>query len=104
MLQPWDIYRWNQHSLIKDLTNHDPDLRSRIFLVGGGIPPNLPLAPRGITVITQCYHSSHVAALQEKRSYRQLGMGIRKAVSPPVNLMPSCASPRTAISMVSREL
>ena len=59
MLQPWDIYRWNQHSLIKDLTNHDPDLRSRFILVGGrggGMPPNPPLAPRGITVLTQCYH------------------------------------------------
>ena len=60
MLQPWDIYQSNQHRLIKDLTNHDPDLRSRIFLVGGrGIPPNLPLAPRGITVLTQCYHRGH---------------------------------------------
>ena len=61
MLQPWDIYQSNQHSLIKDLTNHDPDLRSRIFLVGegGGIPPNFPLASRCITVLPQCYHKGH---------------------------------------------
>ena len=61
MLQPWDIYRWNQHSLIKDLTNPDPDLRTRIFWWwgGGGIPPNLPLAPRYYHVLTQCYHKGH---------------------------------------------
>ena len=45
MLQPWDICQSIQHNLIKDLTNHDPDLRNRIF----GRPP--PLAPLGPYVL-----------------------------------------------------
>ena len=31
MLQHWDIDRWNQHSLIKDLTKYQQNLRTRIF-------------------------------------------------------------------------
>ena len=38
MLEPWDIFCWNQHSQIKDLTKYEPNLRSRIFPVGGGAP------------------------------------------------------------------
>ena len=42
ILQPQDIYQSTQHNLIKDLTNHGPDLRSRFFWPG---PPPIPLRP-----------------------------------------------------------
>ena len=56
MLQPWDIYRWNQHSLIKDLTKYEPNLRTRNFGGGGGA---LPLISTVLPWLLQCYHSGH---------------------------------------------
>ena len=57
MLEPWDIFCWNQHSRIKDLTKYEPNLRTRNFWWGG--PPvttNLHRITMAITVLQREYH------------------------------------------------